>query len=109
MKTIANISAGELVNGWSCCQNQYMAKLIAQVPRCIRIFAIINKKYHPCRFSETLQGVISQMEWDTEKCRQREAGKIAQKKQITAEVKLTCELRGIITEANRRKEGLDHE
>ena len=74
-----------------------------------QIFAIINKKYHPCRFSETLQGVISQTEWDTEKCRQREAGKIAQKKQITAEVKLTCELRGIITEANRRKEGLDHE
>ncbi len=36
MKTIANISAGELVNGWSCCQNQYMAKLIAQVPGRIR-------------------------------------------------------------------------
>lgn len=74
-----------------------------------QIFVIMNKKYHPCRFSEALQGVISQTEWDTEKCRQREAGKIAQKKQITAEVKLTCELRGIITEANRRKEGLGHE
>ena len=49
------------------------------------------------------------MEWNAEKSRQREAERAAQKQQITAEVKLTCELRGVIEEANRRKEGLGDE
>ena len=71
-----------------------------------RIHVIKAGAYHLCKISGTLQKGICQVEWDTEKCRQREVGKAAQKQQITAEVKLTCELQGVIAKANKRKEGL---
>lgn len=74
-----------------------------------QIFVIEDKQYYPCRVNKSLHGVVSQTEWDTEKCRQREAERAAKKQQLTAEAKLTCEMRNIIAEVYKRKEGAGNE
>ena len=73
-----------------------------------QIYVIKDGAYHLCEMSGSAYH-LEQAEWDAAKSRQREEEKAAQKQQITAEVKLACELRSVIEKANRRKEGLGYE
>lgn len=69
-----------------------------------QIYIVSSSAYHLCKLTGTMQGSICRAELDKEKSRGDDAKKEAKGQQIAAEVKLACELKRLIEDADRRRQ-----
>ena len=69
-----------------------------------QIYIVSDSAYHLCKLTGTMQGSVCRTELDKEKSRGDDAKKEARRQQIAAELKLACELKQLIEEADRRRQ-----